>query len=108
MMKRMACLGAAVLFTVSACASPAAQTGVAAAAIALTAADQAAVAYITLPACPSKNGTLCSDAVKVAQIKSAGALAFAAVKAAEAGTGTQANAQAALATFVALVPIAPK
>lgn len=76
--------------------------------VALTAADQTAIAYITLPACPRPAGTLCSEAVIVAQIKLAAGAAYKAVKAYQAGTGTQAVAQAAIAALVALTPPATK
>lgn len=76
--------------------------------VALTAADQTAIAYITLPACPRPAGTLCSDTVIVGQIKLAANAAYNAVKAYQRGTGTEAVAQAAIAALVALVPPSAK
>lgn len=72
--------------------------------VALTAADQSAISYVTLPACPRPAGTLCSDTVVVGQIKAAAGAAYAAVKAYQKGTGTMAVAQAAIAAMVALIP----
>lgn len=83
---------------------PAPSNGVAALEIALTAADQAALAYVTLPACPSSTKALCSDAATVSQIKTASATAYSAVKAVQAGTADTVAAQAAIAALAALTP----
>jgi len=93
----------AATLLLSACANQPTNT-VPALEVALTAADQTAIAYITLPACPKPNGVLCSDAVVVGQIKAAGSAAYAAVKAYQNGTGTMAVAQAAIAALVAITP----
>ena len=76
---------------------------------ALTAAEATALHYVTLPACApgatsQTGGALCSQATVVTQIKLADNAAYAAVKKFEAGTGTQADASAAIAALTVLVP----
>lgn len=90
----------------SACATPQpTQTTVAQVAAALTAADNLAIQYVTLPLCP-RPGQLCSDKAVSANIKAAAARAYAAVKAAEASgsSGDLAAANAAVAALTALTP----
>jgi len=80
-------------------------TTVAAAEIALTAADQVALAYVTQPLCPT--GTVawtCADPATVAKVKSYAATALAAVRAAEAGTGAIADAMTAINALTAILP----
>jgi hypothetical protein len=87
-------------------------TTVAAVGEALTAADEAALAYVTLPLCVSGGSALCSEAAISAQIKKAAATAYAAYKAAESGStpALLTAAETALANYSALVPApaAPK
>jgi hypothetical protein len=83
----------------SACAN---RTSVAMAQVALTAAEQAATAYVTRPPCPAV--TLCSDADVVARIKAADNVAYAAVQAAATGATTPDAAMAAVAGLIALIP----
>jgi hypothetical protein len=100
-------VAAAVAAGVGGCLAGCSKTSVSGTEVALTALDQAAVEYVTLPLCPQPSGTLCSVAATSTQIKVASAQAYAAVKAAEAGTGTVAAAQAALDALAALVSPAP-
>ena len=88
---------------------PAVPKTIAAVGIALTAADQAALAYVTLPLCPAgasmgPNGTLCSQASISVQIKVAAAKAYAAYKAAELDASLLATAEEALASYSVLIP----
>lgn len=84
------------------------QQSIAALGVALTAADNTAINYVTLPLCQpaTPSGTLCSQAAVSEQIKSAASAAHAAYKAAEAsGAATDYNAaQAALSALLALLP----
>ena len=73
-----------------------------AAEVALTQAEVTAKIYTDLPRCPA--AAPCSDPAIVAKIGAADNAAFAAVKAAEAGTGDPAAAAAAIAALLALVP----
>lgn len=98
---------------VAACSPGQQATAIAATGTALTAADQAALKYVTLPLCPAGNtmmpdGTLCSQPAISAQIKLASAAAYAAYKAAEADptSATAATAAGALAALTALLPAA--
>jgi hypothetical protein len=91
------CIGA----TLSACGNPATVAGVE---VALTAAEQAATAYVKLPACPA--AALCSSPAISVDIKAADTLAYTAVKGAEAGTVTPAAALAAVQQLSALIPAA--
>ncbi len=104
---RMLAYVSPIALLLAACASGGTtQTTVAEAEVALTAAEQVALSYVTLPACPAPSGPLCSDAATSAKIKQAAQVAYAAVKAAEA-SGTSADlaaANAAIATLTALVP----
>jgi hypothetical protein len=88
----------------AACGTTQTAQTVAASEVALTAAEATAFKYATLPSCPVTTGTLCSQPAIVAQIKAADNIAYAAVKAAEGGTGDAALAAAAVAALVALVP----
>ena len=91
-----------------------APTTIAAIGEALTATDEAALAYVTLPLCPAgatvlaPGGTLCSQASVSAQIKAAAATAYAAYKAAETGSTTAllTAAETALANYSSLIPAA--
>lgn len=83
------------------------QQSIAALGVALTAADNTAINYVTLPLCTvPPSGELCSQVSISIQIKSAAATARAAYKAAEAsGAATDYNAaQAALSALLALLP----
>jgi hypothetical protein len=83
------------------------QTTVYSAANALTAADDVATKYVTLPLCgPTHPAPLCSDAAITAQIKSYAQKAHDAVKAAEAAgdSATLATANAAIAALVSVTP----
>ena|SRR5579872_2955364 len=95
---------AAALF-VAGCANQNTQTAVYAAATALTAADEAAIAYVTLPTCAAHPAPCASPSV-VADIKAKATAARAAVKAAEkAGDNPSlALANAAVAALTAAVP----
>jgi ABC-type enterochelin transport system substrate-binding protein len=102
-----ACSGTSSTSTAS--ASP---TTIAAIGEALTAADQLALAYVQLPACPSgamttATGAVCSDPNISKQIKVAAQAAYAAYKAAEVQPATAAlltAAEQALAAYTVLVP----
>lgn len=89
----------------AACAStPAAR--IAQAEVALTAADQAATAYVRQPACaPGVVQITCSDMVTVAKIKVTAAAAYDAVKAAKRGSITPDDAVAAVAALTAIIPV---
>lgn len=109
MKRTILALAALALLGLAGCASTATTntviTTVAAAEVALTAADQVALAYVTQPQCPA--GTVawtCSDPTTVAKIKSYGASAFTAVMAARNGTGALADAIAAIDAFTAASP----
>lgn len=81
------------------------QTGVAAAEVALTAAEKAALTYASLPQCPV-GAPICSDAATIAKVKAGDNTAYAAVKAARA-SGASADiavANAAIAALVSMVP----
>lgn len=86
------------------------QKGVYSAAVALTAADQAAIQYVVLPLCgPTHPKPACSEAAVTAKIKSAAQSAHDAVKAAEAAPpGDTAALSAANAAIAALVSLTPK
>ena len=73
--------------------------------VALTAADHAAIAYVTLPQCPQPNNMLCSEKTTNAKIKVAAQAAYIAVTAADRGTGTASAAQAAIEILVAATPV---
>jgi hypothetical protein len=87
-------------------------TSVASAETALTAADQLALVYVTLPQCPTTGGTdgvTCSRAATVTKVKGAAQTAYTAVKAAEAtaaagGSVDMTLATAAIAALTASVP----
>jgi uncharacterized protein YcfL len=91
----------------AACSSTQQSQTVAGAEVALTAAEAAAFQYVTLPVCPASNGTLCSNPAISAQIKAADNVAFAAVKSAEAGSGSVATAMAAIASLSSVIPTTP-
>ena len=74
-----------------------------AAEVALTQAEVAAKVYTDLPRCPA--AAPCSDPAIVAKIGTADNLAYAAVKAAEAGTGDPAAASSAIAALIAAIPV---
>jgi hypothetical protein len=91
------------------CAAGGMQNTISGVEVALTAADQLALQYVTLPLCKSGGPTLCSQVTVSTQVKSAAQLAYTAVKDAEA-SGASADlttAQAAVAKLSALVPAAP-
>lgn len=98
----------AALLLLDGCANTNTQTGVYATAVALTAADNVAIQYVTLPLCgPTHPGPLCSDAKITGQIKSYAQAAHDAIKAAEAA-GDSATLAAANAAVAALVSVTPK
>lgn len=81
--------------------------GAAQAEVALTAAETAALAYVTQPACVgARSSATCPSPATVAAIKAADTVAYTAVKGAEAGTVTVAQANAAVAALAALLPAA--
>jgi hypothetical protein len=90
--------------SLTACAS----NGVAQTEVGLTSAEQLAMQYVTLPACPSATGALCSDPSITAKIKAADDVAYAAVKGLENGTVTAAAAQAAVASLLSVIPATKK
>jgi hypothetical protein len=96
------------LLALSGCASTAGPSqGVYAAAVALTAADTAALQYVILPLCgPTHPKPLCSEANVSAQIKAAAQQAHDMIKVAElAGdTATLAQANAAVGHLVEITP----
>lgn len=100
-------VAALVGLAVSGCSTtgqPAAQTGAYATAVALTAADNVAMQYVTLPICgPTHAKPLCSEASVSAQIKAAAQTAHDAVRAAEK-SGDAGAAQAAVAALVSITP----
>ncbi len=103
---------AALVLMLSGCGTSNTSTekGVYSAAIALTAADQAALQYVVLPLCgPTHPKPVCSEAAVSAKIKSAAQSAHDAVKAAEAAPpGDTAALSAANAAIAALVALTPK
>jgi hypothetical protein len=110
-MKRLAILTGllAGALTLQACSASQQATAIAATGTALTAADQAALKYATLPVCPTgkttmPDGTLCQLAAITAQMKLAAQSAYNAYKAAEANP-TSASAAAAAAALAALTAI---
>jgi len=106
-----AALGGLLLFdglivVLAGCATSTQTTTVSGLEVALTAADQLALQYVTLPLCTSGGPALCSQATVSAQIKAASLAAYTAVKAAEK-SGASADltaAQDALTALSALVP----
>ena len=74
-------------------------------AVALTAADNVAFQYVTLPLCgPTHPKPVCSEAAVSAQIKSAAQTAHDAVKAAEANTALIDAARAAINELIKVTP----
>jgi hypothetical protein len=95
------------LLALSGCASTAGPSqGVYAAAVALTAADTAALQYVTLPLCGPTHPAPCSNAAISAQIKAAAQQAHDMIKVAElAGdAATLAQANAAVGHLVEITP----
>lgn len=72
---------------------------------ALTGAEKAATIYVRLPLCPSPVGALCSSAAVSAQIKAADNVAFTAVTGLRDGKVSPADATAAVAGLVAVIPV---
>ena len=104
----IAALAGLALSGCSSTSSGGTQTTVYAAATALTAADDAAIQYVTLPLCgPTHPAPLCSDAATTTKIKAYAQQAHDAVKAAEAG-GDSASLAAANAAISLLVNATPK
>lgn len=98
-----AAVGLAVLTSCS--NPPPAGNAVYAVAVALTAADNVAIRYVTMPLCgPTHPKPLCSEAAVTAKIKTNAQMAHDAVKAAEAKTGTVDAAQAAVDVLVKSTP----
>lgn len=96
-----------------ACTKPVPPQDVYALAASLTAADRAALGYLTLPVCGSPGVTtkICADPSIKAKIKAGAASAYAAVQAAEAGAQSgnselMTAAGAAIAGYLALIPVA--
>lgn len=100
--------GLAVSGCTSAGGATNAQNDVYAAAVALTAADNVALQYVTLPLCgPTHAKPLCSEAAVSAKIKAAAQTAHDAVKAAEK-SGNAGSLAAARAAIAALINVTPK
>ena len=91
-----ACANKGVPATTAGSAGPIA-TDVGTVALALTAAERLAIAYIKLPRCPAP--APCSDPAIVAKIAAADNAAFNAVQAARTGAGTVDAAWSAIATL---------
>lgn len=101
-----ALLAVALVTQAGSCTQQNPATGIAAAEVALTAADQVAIQYVTLPLCGPTAPKLCSVAATSTQIKSAAEAAFNAVQAAKASptNATLAAANAAVAALQSLLP----
>lgn len=100
----------AALLLLAGCASTPGTVGgsnsAASLAVLLTAAERDAAIYAKHPPCPTP-GTIsatCADHATILKLQGYDNAAYAAVKAAEAGSGSVAAAQAALTTFVAATP----
>ena len=90
----------------TACAQPP-QTTVAQVAVALTAADQVALAYVDLPHCGAAGASAaCSDPATTAKIKGAAQAAYTAVRTAEA-SGASADLSLAVSAVGALSAVIP-
>ena len=72
--------------------------------VALTTAEQLALKYVTLPACPQPSGTLCSTPSGIAAVKASDDAAYAAVKGYESGTVSSADATAAVTALLSVIP----
>jgi len=71
------------ILALAACSNTQTATSIAALESGLTAADDAALAYLQLPVCTGSNGPVCGNATVRKQIKEAAAVAYATIKAAE-------------------------
>jgi len=79
-----------------------------AAEVALTAAEQTATLYTSLPVCTTpKTVAVCADAYVKQKIKNADQIAYAQVKAAEAGTATATQALTAVSALSSTIPVLP-
>lgn len=106
MMRSLVYSTAAALLLAGCSTQPAAvKTDIAAIELALTAAEKAALLYVTRPQCP-KGAPICSEKATVDQVKQADNTAYAAVKAARA-SGDSAKAATASAAIAALVSFIP-
>lgn len=95
------------LVLVGLCAAGCSTNNVAQAEVALTAAETAALAYVTQPACVGAPASAtCPSPAVMAQIKAADTVAYTAVKGAENGTVTVAQAMSAVNSLTALLPAA--
>lgn len=94
-------IAVAFFVSLSAC-NPQASSDVAAAAVALTAAEKLALSYTSLPRCPA--ATACSDEATVTKIKAADNTAYDAIKAAEANPALVGTAVSAITTLRNLIP----
>jgi hypothetical protein len=94
-----------ILLAVAACTPAAKDNGVYAVAVALTAADNTALRYVTLPLCGAAHPKpMCSEADVTAKIKTAAQAAHDAVKAAETNPGALGAAEAAVQALVSVTP----
>lgn len=103
---------AVACLALAACGAPVSPAEVAALESGLTAADRAALAYTTLPACPIAT-PVCADAAVKAQIKAKEMTAYTAIKSMQASSaaGTPSSlalAQAALSAYLAVIPAPAK
>ncbi len=95
-----------IALLLAACAQ-APQTTVAQVAVALTAADQVALAYVDLPHCGTAGASAaCSDPATTAKIKGAAQAAYTAVRTAEA-SGASADLSLAVSAVGALSAVIP-
>jgi hypothetical protein len=98
-MKRIL-LSAAVLGSLAACST----SNIAQTEVALTIAERLALVYVTQPVCVPAGPPVCSDPAIVAQIKAADAVAYSAVKQAQAGKLDPSQAATEVAALAALIP----
>ena len=112
----MAVLCLVTLLAVQACSTTTATTAtnvaattVAGAEVALTAADQVAITYVTQKPCPVGGPVAwtCSDPTTVTKIKSLSLTAYNYVKQAESGVATVQTAMAAINALIGAVPATP-
>ena len=107
-----ALLAATALLALAACSTSSQQSTIAALESALTAADDAALGYLTLPVCPT-GAPACGDPAIRVRIKASAKAAFDAVTAAEAAAKGGATvdltaATAALASYSDLIALTVK
>jgi hypothetical protein len=102
----LALLGTTALIVAACSSTQSPSTAIAASEVALTAADQLAIQYVTLPLCGPTAPKLCSSASISAQIKTQAQNAYNAIQAAKANptSAAAAAAAAAVSELQALVP----